>query len=159
MIKLETNEQIHLETSPINTSQTSTTSSASSSSSSMNFNSSSSNSDTTTANNNESGNFKNPNQLSNSTHIDANNNVTKSLNQNFNAGSNINTSIMSSANSSDSLCNDPNDPNFNDFSNKTNLIVNYLPQNMTQDEIKSLFSSIGQVDSCKLIKDKLSGNF
>ena len=43
--------------------------------------------------------------------------------------------------------------------NKANLIVNYLPQNMTQDEIKSLFSSIGQVDSCKLIKDKLSGNF
>ena len=28
---------------------------------------------------------------------------------------------------------------------------------MTQDEIKSLFASIGPVDSCKLIKDKLSG--
>lgn len=36
----------------------------------------------------------------------------------------------------------------------TNLIVNYLPQNMTQEEIKSLFSSIGEVESCKLIRDK-----
>ncbi|CAF0727138.1 unnamed protein product [Brachionus calyciflorus] len=40
---------------------------------------------------------------------------------------------------------------------RTNLIVNYLPQNMTQDEIKALFSSIGTVESCKLIKDKLTG--
>ena len=51
------------------------------------------------------------------------------------------------------------DANYSDFSSKTNLIVNYLPQNMTQDEIKSLFASIGPVDSCKLIKDKLSGTF
>ncbi|VUZ50170.1 unnamed protein product [Hymenolepis diminuta] len=36
----------------------------------------------------------------------------------------------------------------------TNLIVNYLPQNMTQEEIKSLFASIGEVESCKLIRDK-----
>ncbi|KAK9308297.1 hypothetical protein QLX08_001738 [Tetragonisca angustula] len=40
---------------------------------------------------------------------------------------------------------------------KTNLIVNYLPQSMTQDEIRSLFSSIGEVESCKLIRDKLTG--
>lgn len=40
---------------------------------------------------------------------------------------------------------------------KTNLIVNYLPQNMTQDEIKELFASIGPVETCKLIKDKLTG--
>lgn len=52
---------------------------------------------------------------------------------------------------------DQDNANFNDFTSRTNLIVNYLPQNMTQEEIKSLFSSIGQVDSCKLIKDKLSG--
>ncbi|KOX70837.1 ELAV-like protein 4 [Melipona quadrifasciata] len=39
---------------------------------------------------------------------------------------------------------------------KTNLIVNYLPQSMTQDEIRSLFSSIGEVESCKLIRDKLT---
>jgi len=41
---------------------------------------------------------------------------------------------------------------------KTNLIVNYLPQNMTQvEEIRSLFSSIGEVESCKLIRDKVTG--
>ncbi|XP_076177531.1 ELAV-like protein 1 isoform X3 [Ptiloglossa arizonensis] len=40
---------------------------------------------------------------------------------------------------------------------KTNLIVNYLPQSMTQEEIRSLFSSIGEVESCKLIRDKLTG--
>ncbi|XP_069170034.1 ELAV-like protein 1 isoform X5 [Procambarus clarkii] len=40
---------------------------------------------------------------------------------------------------------------------KTNLIVNYLPQNMTQEEIRSLFSSIGELESCKLIRDKVTG--
>ncbi|XP_041086747.1 ELAV-like protein 1 isoform X1 [Polyodon spathula] len=40
---------------------------------------------------------------------------------------------------------------------KTNLIVNYLPQNMTQDELRSLFSSIGEVESAKLIRDKVAG--
>ncbi|OBS77651.1 hypothetical protein A6R68_19960, partial [Neotoma lepida] len=33
---------------------------------------------------------------------------------------------------------------------KTNLIVNYLPQNMTQEEFRSLFGSIGEIESCKL---------
>lgn len=42
---------------------------------------------------------------------------------------------------------------------KTNLIVNYLPQTMTQEEIRSLFSSIGEVESCKLIRDKVTGMF
>ncbi|XP_021955082.1 ELAV-like protein 3 isoform X11 [Folsomia candida] len=41
---------------------------------------------------------------------------------------------------------------------KTNLIVNYLPQTMTQEEIRSLFSSIGEVESCKLIRDKITDN-
>jgi len=41
---------------------------------------------------------------------------------------------------------------------KTNLIVNYLPQTMTQvEEIRSLFASIGEVESCKLIRDKVTG--
>lgn len=40
---------------------------------------------------------------------------------------------------------------------KTNLIVNYLPQTMTQEEMKSLFSSVGEVESCKLIRDKTTG--
>uniref|UniRef100_A0A8C4PH31 ELAV-like protein n=1 Tax=Equus asinus TaxID=9793 RepID=A0A8C4PH31_EQUAS len=41
---------------------------------------------------------------------------------------------------------------------RTNLIVNYLPQNMTQDELRSLFSSIGEVESAKLIRDKVAGH-
>jgi len=41
---------------------------------------------------------------------------------------------------------------------RTNLIVNYLPQTMTQEEIRSLFSSIGEVESCKLIRDKVTGS-
>uniref|UniRef100_A0A8C5QF88 ELAV-like protein n=1 Tax=Leptobrachium leishanense TaxID=445787 RepID=A0A8C5QF88_9ANUR len=40
---------------------------------------------------------------------------------------------------------------------KTNLIVNYLPQNMTQEEFKSLFGSIGDIESCKLVRDKITG--
>jgi len=42
---------------------------------------------------------------------------------------------------------------------KTNLIVNYLPQTMTQEEIRSLFSSVGEVESCKLIRDKVTGQY
>lgn len=45
----------------------------------------------------------------------------------------------------------------NDDLSKTNLIVNYLPQTMTQEEVKSLFGSIGEVESCKLIRDKVTG--
>lgn len=37
---------------------------------------------------------------------------------------------------------------------RTNLIVNYLPQTMTEDEIRALFSSIGEIESVKLIRDK-----
>ncbi|XP_077400313.1 ELAV-like protein 2 isoform X3 [Vanacampus margaritifer] len=40
---------------------------------------------------------------------------------------------------------------------KTNLIVNYLPQSMAQDELKSLFGSIGEIESCKLVRDKITG--
>jgi len=40
---------------------------------------------------------------------------------------------------------------------KTNLIINYLPQTMTQDDIRSLFTSIGELESCKLIRDKTTG--
>ncbi len=39
----------------------------------------------------------------------------------------------------------------------TNLIINYLPQTMTQDEIKDLFGSIGTIESCKLVRDKTTG--
>jgi ELAV like protein 2/3/4 len=42
----------------------------------------------------------------------------------------------------------------NIIENKTNLIVNYLPQSMISEEFKALFQSIGQLESCKLIKHK-----
>lgn len=45
-----------------------------------------------------------------------------------------------------------------DDSQLTNLIVNYLPQSMSQEEIRTLFSSIGEVESCKLIRDKSTIN-
>ena len=41
---------------------------------------------------------------------------------------------------------------------KTNLIINYLPPSMSQDELKKLFSEFGTVSSCKLVRDKFSGN-
>ncbi|CAG0914833.1 unnamed protein product [Notodromas monacha] len=41
---------------------------------------------------------------------------------------------------------------------KTNLIVNYLPQNMNQETIRALFSQIGEVESCKLIRDRSPGS-
>ncbi|XP_031698248.1 ELAV-like protein 1 [Anarrhichthys ocellatus] len=45
-----------------------------------------------------------------------------------------------------------------DDDSRTNLIVNYLPQSMSQDELRSLFSSVGDVESAKLIRDKVAGN-
>lgn len=39
---------------------------------------------------------------------------------------------------------------------KTNLIVNYLPQTMTCDELRVIFQSVGSIESCKLIKDKVT---
>lgn len=51
----------------------------------------------------------------------------------------------------------PTNSQSDDGLSKTNLIVNYLPQTMTQDDIRSLFSSIGEVESCKLIRDKPTG--
>lgn len=36
---------------------------------------------------------------------------------------------------------------------RTNLIVNYLPQNMTEKELYSMFVTIGPVESCRVMKD------
>merc|ERR1712223_2333075 len=51
----------------------------------------------------------------------------------------------------------PSQNDMDEGDRKTNLIVNYLPQTMTQEEIRSLFSSIGEVESCKPIRDKVTG--
>lgn len=37
---------------------------------------------------------------------------------------------------------------------KTKLIVNYLPQSMTDDDFRELFGSIGQLESARVMRDK-----
>lgn len=37
---------------------------------------------------------------------------------------------------------------------KTNLIVNYLPQTMSSEDLKTIFQTIGPIESYKLIRDK-----
>ena len=91
--------------------------------------------------------------------MDTNNNLVldENNNSNFNKQTNGNGNYASMLNSAEvALCNEHQDL-CTEANAKTNLIVNYLPQNMTQDEIKVLFTSIGPVDTCKLIKDKLTG--
>ena len=41
--------------------------------------------------------------------------------------------------------------------NKTTLIVNYLPQTLTDEEFTSLFVSVGQVTSSKIVRDRATG--
>ncbi|XP_061780453.1 ELAV-like protein 1 isoform X2 [Nerophis lumbriciformis] len=41
---------------------------------------------------------------------------------------------------------------------QTNLIVNYLPQSMAQEDLRKLFSTVGEVESAKLIRDKVAGH-
>lgn len=36
---------------------------------------------------------------------------------------------------------------------RTNLIVNYLPSNMTDGELYNLFVTIGPIESCKVMRD------
>ena len=41
--------------------------------------------------------------------------------------------------------------------NRTNLIVNYLPQTLTDQEFRQMFVAIGQVRASKIIRDKATG--
>lgn len=41
--------------------------------------------------------------------------------------------------------------------NKTNLIVNYLPQNLTDDEFAMLFQKYGNVTASKVVRDRATG--
>jgi len=41
---------------------------------------------------------------------------------------------------------------------RTNLIINYLPQNMNEKELYSLFVTIGPVESCRVMKDYKAGH-
>lgn len=63
----------------------------------------------------------------------------------------LNTSCSEEMNSSVGAASNPS------LDAKTNLIVNYLPQNMTQDEVRGLFGNIGELESCKLIRNKATG--
>lgn len=36
---------------------------------------------------------------------------------------------------------------------KTNLIVNYLPQSMTEKDLYGMFMNIGPIESCRVMKD------
>ncbi|XP_041042101.1 ELAV-like protein 2 isoform X5 [Carcharodon carcharias] len=67
------------------------------------------------------------------------------------------TNGPSNTNTGTNNCSSPVDSNTMPEDSKTNLIVNYLPQNMTQEELKSLFGSIGEIESCKLVRDKITG--
>ncbi|CEM37940.1 unnamed protein product [Vitrella brassicaformis CCMP3155] len=40
---------------------------------------------------------------------------------------------------------------------KTKLIINYLPQNVTEDKLRNMFSSVGPVESCKLVVNRATG--
>ncbi|XP_043640892.1 ELAV-like protein 1 isoform X2 [Drosophila teissieri] len=74
-----------------------------------------------------------------------------------NAASNNNNNNNTNNNNNNNATANNNNNNNNEPDPKTNLIVNYLPQTMSQDEIRSLFVSFGEVESCKLIRDKVTG--
>ncbi len=42
-------------------------------------------------------------------------------------------------------------------SNNCNLIVNYLPQSLKENDFNALFSKIGQIKTCKLMFDRQTG--
>jgi len=41
--------------------------------------------------------------------------------------------------------------------NKKTLIVNYLPQSLTDFEFQSMFAACGQISSCKIVRDRSTG--
>lgn len=45
----------------------------------------------------------------------------------------------------------------NDEESKTNLIVNYLPQQMSDPEFEELFKKYGEMKSCKIVRNRVSG--
>ncbi len=51
----------------------------------------------------------------------------------------------------------PSSENHSGGPNKTNLIVNYIPQSLTQDEIRNMFGAIGHIKNCKLVRDHATG--
>ncbi|XP_058974355.1 ELAV-like protein 2 isoform X1 [Musca domestica] len=73
------------------------------------------------------------------------------------ANANTNNNNPNATNNNNTNANNNNNNNTTDNDPKTNLIVNYLPQTMSQEDIRALFVSFGEVESCKLIRDKVTG--
>lgn len=44
-----------------------------------------------------------------------------------------------------------------EFDPKKNLIVNYLPLSFSQDDVRQIFSPIGPVSNCKLVRNNVTG--
>lgn len=65
-----------------------------------------------------------------------------------------NISLIDSCGGSNNLSNSISNTSTDE--SRTNLIVNYLPQSMSNEELKTLFQSVGPLESCKLIKNKLN---
>ncbi|XP_056388418.1 ELAV-like protein 4 isoform X2 [Hyla sarda] len=84
-----------------------------------------------------------------------NNEIISTMEPQVSNGPTSNTSNGPSSNSRN--CASPMQTGAATDDSKTNLIVNYLPQNMTQEEFRSLFGSIGEIESCKLVRDKITG--
>nr|CAH0104020.1 unnamed protein product [Daphnia galeata] len=65
---------------------------------------------------------------------------------------------MASATGSDHTpSSSPNPGSSCDDSSRTNLIINYLPQNLTESELFKMFVTIGTVTNCKIMRDFRTG--
>lgn len=79
-------------------------------------------------------------------------------NYNFKEIMNLNVSHTNKSNTEVSMSNNTKQHGESDSKTiATNLIVNYLPDTMSQEDVKSLFGSVGELESCKLIRDKNTG--
>lgn len=78
---------------------------------------------------------------------------TTMLNSQQNDSSNVNCNNLNS----EKEVKDEKEACINNNDAISNLIINYLPQTMTQEEVGSLFNSMGELESCKLVRDKVSG--
>lgn len=71
-------------------------------------------------------------------------------------GLNINGYLPHNHNQLDQKIVEVDQKTLDEENNGTNLIINYLPQEMTEEELRTLFSSVGPLESCKLIRDKVT---
>ena len=61
--------------------------------------------------------------------------------------------MASAAGSDHTPSSSPNPGSSGDDSSRTNLIINYLPQNLTESELFKMFVTIGTVTNCKIMRD------